>query len=200
MSGRRMTKGQQDVISTILISGVLIGVVSSVYFWGIPLIQKNQDISTLKTAEDFMYSLNEKIKFVANNGGKDQIFVNVPGLLEFDSEIIELSVNTQGTIYATDVEIPLKKNECTRIEGTWGVHESSVVCVKSRKLAKDQYKTIYTLNFIKLNVVDSGYITGSYKIRLIGDGVAGDEHIINIENAGVEKGDVTETKILLTVD
>ena len=40
-------KGQQ-AISVILLTGILIVTVSSIYFWGIPLIEKNKDIALHK--------------------------------------------------------------------------------------------------------------------------------------------------------
>ena len=100
-------KGQQEALSAVLISGILIGVVGSVYFWGIPLIQKNKDVSLLENSEAFMQTLDSKIKAVANNGGRDQIVISVPGLVRFDGEIVEFSIETEGTIYATDEEILL---------------------------------------------------------------------------------------------
>ena len=59
-------KGQQQVLTILLITLVLVAIVGSVYFWGLPLIQKNRDITVLKKAEDFMMNLNNKIKYVAN--------------------------------------------------------------------------------------------------------------------------------------
>ena len=103
----RWSKGQQDILSTIIISGILIGVVGSVYLWGVRMIQKNQDISTLRTAEDVMRESNDKIKFVANNGGKDRVRIAVPGILSTDNGQLTLAVDTQGTIYAAEADVPL---------------------------------------------------------------------------------------------
>lgn len=102
-------KGIQEIVSAVLISGILIGIVGSVYLWGLPLIQKNRDIATMKGAEEFMKNLDEKIKFVANNGGKNQMNVNVPGIVQFNGSSIKLKIDTDGVIYATEVEALLEE-------------------------------------------------------------------------------------------
>ncbi len=146
-------KGQSEVISVILMTGILIGVVGSVYFWGLPLIQKNKDIAIMENSEDFMRNLNTKIKFVANNGGRDQIKMLLPGIIKFDvdSGSVDLVIDTKGTIYATDSEIPLGRNpECGADTLNFALGDPETLCVKSTKLSKDNYRTTYTLKYVNL--------------------------------------------------
>ncbi len=159
-------KGQSEAISVILISGILIGVVGSVYFWGLPLIQKSKDASTLTNTESFMRNLDSKIKFIANSAGRDQLLVNVPGSLSFDpqTDIVSLVVNTQGTIYATDAEIPLARNPtCTASAGVFALNDPDTLCVKSVKLTDKNYKTTYSLWYLSLNNTE---LVRTYKIDL----------------------------------
>lgn len=192
-------KGQQDVLSAILVSGILIGVVSSVYFWGIPLIEKNRAIAVQKNAEDFMKNLNEKIKFVANNGGRDQIRIDVPGIIEVKDDRIELVTETPGTIYATEADIPLGRNECARSQGTWGIHDPSVYCVRSEKISETNFVTTNSLKYILLDIVESGVTQRSFKIDIVGASTGGQDRIIKIENLGVEEGEATKTRIAVDV-
>lgn len=188
--------GQQDVLSAILISGILIAVVGSVYMWGVPLIEKNRDIATLQNAEDFMKTLNEKIKFVSNNGGKDQIDVTIPSRIEFSSSNgkIFMILDTQGTIYASEIESPLGKNDCTATQGLWGQDESSVFCVKSNKIDENKFRTTYSLGYLQLDVDGE-----SFKIELVGQNqIGGQDHMIIVENIGTQK-DGTLTKTLISV-
>src|SRR3989344_9317294 len=104
-------KGQQ-AISVILLTGILIVTVSSIYFWGVPLIQKNKDVALLENSETFMLNLAESIKYVANNPGREQVRFNVDGVMKFESGSIELQVETGGTIYEAGGFIPLGKNDC----------------------------------------------------------------------------------------
>ncbi|MFC2142771.1 hypothetical protein ACFLQN_00020 [Candidatus Aenigmatarchaeota archaeon] len=190
-------KGQQDVLSTILISGILIAVVGSVYFWGVPLIEKNQDISILQNSEDFMNSLNSKIKFIANNGGKDQLRITIPGTLEISGEEIQMTVDTKGTIYAAEAEIPLGRNECPRVDGVWGLHESHVFCVKSNKIDDTKITTTYSLKYIELDAPDSGK---KYKIEATGESIGSTERTVVIENLGIfEESGITKTRLRLDI-
>ncbi|MFH0949338.1 MAG: hypothetical protein V1802_02525 [Candidatus Aenigmatarchaeota archaeon] len=188
-------KGLQEVVSTLLISGILIGIVGSVYFWGVPLIQKNRDIATMKGAEEFMKSLDEKIKLVASNGGKNELKISSPGLIEFDGSNITLKIETDGIIYATEAEMPLGKNDCTITDGNWSIDEPSSLCVYSRKLDK-KFFTEYSLKYIKLKTLSE-----SYKIELNGKHQTGGEgHVISFENTGTSRvGDISKTVITISI-
>ena len=189
-------KGQQEALSAILITTVLIGVVGSVYFWGLPLVQKNKDITTLENSESFMRKLDEKIKYIANNGGREQMKISVPGVVTFDAinEKIELAVNTQGVIYAVAAEIPLGMNDCSSEKGTLGVERAEVLCVRSDKIADNNYITKYILSYLELT---QGRI--SYKIDLTsatGETMSsGMDHFLVIEN----KGSVVDGNLIKTV-
>ncbi|HLC76669.1 MAG TPA: hypothetical protein VJH04_00530, partial [archaeon] len=144
------------------ISGILIGVVGSVYFWGVPLIQKNKDISILESSEAFVRGLDVKIKSVANNGGRDQMSIPVPGIVTFDGKMITMSIETDGTIYAANAQIPLGRNTDSTLNvdltnpsnpvkyGIWGTHEATLLNVISRKQGDTGYKNDYTLEYVEL--------------------------------------------------
>ncbi|MBI2173184.1 MAG: hypothetical protein HYT73_03180 [Candidatus Aenigmarchaeota archaeon] len=189
-------KGQTQAISLVLISGILIGVVSSVYFWGLPLIQKNQDISILQNSEQFMKALNEKVKNVANNGGRDKLTITVSGIFRFDpadSGLFSYSVETDGTIYATNAEIPLSRNPCSAQSGEWGKKDPEVLCVKS--IGDARYTTTYTLRYIRL---DSG--SRSFRIKLDGPrSAAGETHDVIIENVGADETSEDGRNVVNTV-
>lgn len=190
-------KGQQEALTAILISGILISVVGSVYFWGLPMIQKNMDVSTLENSESFVKTVNDKIKYIANNGGRDQVRITVPGTVTFDGGKIELSVETKGTIYATSALIPFGKNDCTAQEGSWGINDPETLCVTSVKLSDQKYLTKYDVNYIELKT--SGI--KSYQIELTGPtSSGGTDHVINIENKGTEEDiNLIKTKIAINI-
>ncbi|MCX6815510.1 MAG: hypothetical protein NT120_01490 [Candidatus Aenigmarchaeota archaeon] len=178
-------KGQQEVISVVLISGILIGVVGSVYFWGVPLVQKNKDVALLENTESFIKSLDNKIKFVANNGGRDNIRIPALGIVRFDStsSTIEITVNTEGTIYATEAAIPLGRNTaCAATEGTFGINDQDTICVRSNKISDKNFRTIYTLSYVKLNDQE---VLRSFNIKLTGPNRSGgQDNTIVFENKG----------------
>jgi hypothetical protein len=184
----------QETISVILITGILIGMVGSVYIWGIPLIEKNRDISLLEGAEEFMNNLNEKIKNVATHGGREQVEIPL-GRIYFDSNI-KLKAETKNTIYDIGAWISLGENECTKDIGTWGVDDQAVLCVLSEEIG-EEYETNYRLDYINLTL---GIKT--YKIELVGDRDTGKEdNVVVIERVGTDKkGDCIKTLVSISIE
>ena len=203
-------KGQQDVLSAVMLTGIMVVIVGSVYFWGIPLVQKNRDVNALQNSEDFMRTLSDKIKFVANNAGKDQLSVTVPVIISFDNDvdIIRLAIETEGSIYAAGADIPLSRTgdeTCgfkTDITGVWGVDQPEVLCVRTTELAENAYKSIYTLKYIKLERKITDVTSKIHKIDLIGtDGSVGQDHSIVMEYVGSTTDDegVLNTEVKITL-
>ena len=188
--------GQQQALSLILISGILIGVVSSVYLWGIPLIQKNRDISLQQNSEAFMKNLAERFKFTANHGGREKFLISVPGNAVFDpaTKTLELTVETQGTFYQTDAWVQLGKNACTLTDGVWGIDEPETLCVRSTKVG-DLYTTVYRLTFVQLNT----QTLTSYRIDMEGPSTSGSEsHSVIVQNAGTQTVTENNRNVLKT--
>lgn len=193
-------KGATEALSAILITGVLISVVGSVYFWGLPLIQKNKDIATLESSEIFMSDLNKKIKSIANNGGRAEFIIAVPGVVLFDGTSISLTINSQGTQYATDANVPLGKNSCNVNAGIWSRDEPDTLCVLSKELSETSYETTYSIKYIQLDTEISEGVKGpeSFKIELTGNPDSGGEGtIILIENLGTEKVTLADDRDLI---
>ena len=183
-------RGATEALSAILVTGILISVVGSVYFWGLPLIQKNKDIATLESAEKFMVNLDRKIKSVSNSGGRDEIKINVPGILAFDGNSLALVIETQGTQYAKNAMIPLGKNICTLETGVWGADEPDTLCAYSQEISETMFNTTYVLRFAQLDTKISETLKGpeSYRISLGGlPSRGGEGRTVIIENLGTEK-------------
>jgi hypothetical protein len=194
-------KGATEALSAILVTGVLISVVGSVYFWGLPLVQKNKDIATLESSENFMVNLKNKIKTVANNGGREELIINVPGILIFDGSSLNLVVDTQGTQYAKGATIPLGRNECNLQTGVWGLNEPETFCVFSEEIGESKFTTTYTLKFVQLDTIISDQIKGpeSFTIDTTGTSSRGGEgKTVLIENTGTERQSVGDSTLVKT--
>ena len=192
-----MRKGQQEILSAVLLTGILITVVGSVYLWGLPLIQKNRSAATLESAELFSKNLAEKIKFIANTGGKDQMTINIPGVVFFNNEsgTIETALQTEGTIYSTEGEIPILGDSCyindTKI---WGKDSPEIICVITKNIGENKYTTDYITGFRKLQAGNK-----IYKISLVGDiSSGGTDHKITIENIGSKSTPDSENVLIET--
>ena len=193
-------KGQQQIVSAVLLTGILVTIVGSVYLWGIPLIEKNKAVNTLHNAEDFMERLNNKIKFIANNGGQDTITFNLPGTIVFDStkdpKTIYVVLRTKGSIYSSGGKIPLSRN-ITKNTGNWVSTDPESIYVMSNKTSEDNYINTYGLFFRSLKKRNGD----KYLINLTGSTTsAGTDHDIVIENRGSERnGKTISTAIYINI-
>lgn len=195
-------KGQQEILTPLLFTGILIAVVGSVYFWGVPLIQKNQDITVLHKAEDFMKSLNEKIIKVANTEGSDKITI-AAGTLYFDptpdpslntgTGKLVLKLTTKGTIYSTGQWIPfVRDTTCQPDSCIMGVHEPQLLFAQSTDI-DGAYATDYTLSYRKLKSPQS---TATSRINITGiKAAAGENHDVIIEFRGIKTGTDTVVNV-----
>lgn len=80
----KFRKGQQDIISAVIIIIIAISLVATAYTWGIPLIQKRQDSALVgRTFSYFdqnnLNSVTSEILSVAQNGGDQTFTSNVNG-------------------------------------------------------------------------------------------------------------------------
>lgn len=68
------SKAQVDVVSVILIAGIMIALVGAAYVWGVPLIEKRTTIAQFDSTESFMVNVNSKISEIASaEGGRQSI-------------------------------------------------------------------------------------------------------------------------------
>lgn len=199
-------KGQQEILTPLLFTGILIAVVGSVYFWGVPLIQKNQDITVLHKAEDFMKTLNEKIIKVANTEGSEKITISA-GTLYFDpapdplldtgTGKLTLKLTTKGTIYSTGQWIPFVRNiTCQQSVCIMGTHEPQLLFAESTDI-DGAYSTVYTLSYRQLKNPQN---SNTYRINLTGmKGGGGENHDVIIEFRGIKTGTDTVSNIEIRI-
>jgi len=62
-------RGQTNIISIIIIAGIIVALVGVAYSWSIPLLSKGEAQTTFQTATDFILALNKQIVDIANSGG-----------------------------------------------------------------------------------------------------------------------------------
>ena len=204
-------KGQIEPVSAILITGILIGIVGSVYLWGVPLIEKNQDIAKIKNAELFMKDLNSRIKSVANQGGRVEMRITVPAVLQLGDlynsagvsgtdarKDISLKLQTKGTIYSSGGWVPLTDNGCDAGQRFLGSRGPDAMCVMAGSIG-ELYQNEYKLQYGELLSPPST----AYRIDMIGNDQSGGENKIvviehagsRVENSGSVRTTVTEIRI-----
>ncbi|MEM5826001.1 MAG: hypothetical protein QXM64_01275 [Candidatus Aenigmatarchaeota archaeon] len=185
-------KAQQEIITYILITAILIIVISYAYIWGVGIIEKNRDVSNLQRIEDIMKELNNKIKSVANVGGRESVKIDIP-TFSFENGAIKIFVETKATIYEPGRQIYFTKNPDCHITNSCilGKDEPEIFYVESIKI-EEKYHITYYLSYRNLISLQDGNV---YLIVLVGERQMGKGEVI-IENKGkVVEGNMIKTFI-----
>ena len=169
-------KAVSEIISVVMIIGISIGLISAAYMYGLPLIQKSQDKSSLeRTISFFDYnnpsSLPKKIEFVANTGSTEVLTLDTQGIWEVHpynensplNNSIIFSFFSKVTNIDTQDPISLTPGStCSSRSGTVGKDSFSVVCIKGNPVF-DGYNITYMI-FLRNLTSPSGEI---YSIEIV---------------------------------
>lgn len=195
-----LTKGQSQIITGVLLIMIMITLVGVTYFWGIPLIEKQKDSVRVSDMERFMKTLNEKIQYVAKNGGTQKITgLDIPGdlkLSDTDDRFV-LSFQTTGNIIASGEDIYLVGDQ--RTEAHVG-EEPGVILVRSEK-AGSKYDITMSLYYRNLRGSETDGKTNIYKIDIIGLGktvMRGKNHEISISEYETSEEETTSERTYTT--
>lgn len=84
-------RSQSTIISTILISGLVLSIVTAAYLWAQPLIQKTSDKSRLDTLINLLKTVKQEIDHVQQTGSSSELIVNLQGadmqVLTYDNAV-----------------------------------------------------------------------------------------------------------------
>jgi len=170
-----MIKAISEIISVVMIIVISISLISAAYMYGLPLIQKSQDKSTLERIISFFdysnpSSLPKKIEFVANTGSTEVLKLEADGLWEVHpfnensplNNSIIFSFFSKVTNINTPDPISLTPGaSCTSRSGIVGMDSFSVVCIKGNPIF-DGYNVTYMV-FLRNLTSSSGEV---YSIQL----------------------------------
>ncbi len=176
-------KAVSTIIAAVLIVAIALGLTSTAYLWGKPLIEKRQEASvTEKVYNQFSQtnqnSLPKMIEDVANNRGVKTFTAGADGVWVLDTveDSIEFTFASKTANIATNTENPISLTpgvQCTGSSppnspspatGALGQDSSSVVCVTATSQA-DVFTIKYKIWFRELD--DNPFSpTQSFKIDL----------------------------------
>lgn len=157
---RRRRKAQTEVISTVLLIGIGVAVVSVAYLWGIPLIQKGQSANRLQSAESTIFQIEGAVLDVVRGGGQKTMDVFIDGPLEVsdtDNSII-YSVRTKKVGVAASDWVPLNDDNMFGVSGTAqndsvamrGSDKAGVIVARASATDKE-YITEYRLTYREID-------------------------------------------------
>lgn len=202
-----MLKSQAEVISLVMITGIIIGLVGTAYLWGAPLIEKRTTAIDVELAKSFINKLDSTITDIANRGSGEQT-INIPiGVLtvipndtvdpDNNSVILDIIVGEQMLFPNTIVYLGATRDEV----GIYGEAEPNIVTLSGGEVnnnlkvfLKSHYRELDTNQFplrgfkIVLNN-GLGQIQGTNQVTVSFD------RIETIPNAADNGGDLIITHI-----
>ena len=200
-------KAQVQIVSIILIMGIIIVLTSATYFWGKPLIDKRIMITQLATIQEFMKRLDERITDMARSctGFCDETLSVPPGSYikaysfsdpnpDNNSIILEFAINY---LMMGNKSVPLNTNVLGEV-APYG--ETNGVITMRQTMKGQQYIMIFKLHYRELDT--KAFPKEGYKIILKPEAMAGQQKITVsfagtsvILDAAVNGGPLTTTSI-----
>ncbi|MCJ7450127.1 MAG: hypothetical protein MUP58_00080 [Candidatus Nanohaloarchaeota archaeon QJJ-9] len=155
-------KAQSQVISAVIIGGILVGGISAAYVWGVPLLQKNRDVANIKETISTFNDLNDAIKAAKTRGSSGEIPISVgSGELRIDPDngSITYTVSTNAAYVDLEGWTPINENDMRGVtepgHGFQGDDEPGVLVGKAVELQKDRYQNTYKLAYRQMKESDS---------------------------------------------
>lgn len=209
--------GQSQVLTAVLLGGILVLGVGGAYMWGVPILQKNQDINNAQNSLSGMSRLSGEIAAVAQQGGSRSIPLDIGSgslTINTENETITYIARTKGAYVATDEWVPLNENDMQGVPeagngggyGVRGVDKPGVLIGRST-VGSNAYTTRYRIVFRPLQDPTSGQ---TFQINLVEDGrleASGGKQTIVIQRqgtetipgAGVDGGNLQQINVLIRI-
>lgn len=162
-------KGQTGVVTAVIMAGIIISGVTAALTWGLPLLEKEQDVREVEETVDMMLELADEIETVAERGGSRTFDVDFErGSLVFDEEAnsIDFAVTTNAAFVTTSEWVPLNARDVRGIDivgegDSYGVagRDRAGVVLGITDLRGEEYNTRLMIDFRELNDLetDRGY-------------------------------------------
>lgn len=169
--------GQSQVLTAVILGGIMISAITAAYIWGLPILQKNQDVNTIEGTLNDLRSVSDAISTVAQEGGARSATINLgKGIVQIDpvNDTITFRSTTRGAYVSTNDWVPLNENDLQGVPGTAyadsygirGTDSLGVLAGKSRRV-RDGFLTTYKIAFRPLKDPNSKQ---TYKVDLVKNG------------------------------
>jgi hypothetical protein len=170
-------KAQADIVTAVIIIAIAIGLMSTAYMWGVPLIQKRQHEALAARVRGYFdqnkaSSLPNRIEFIASAGRGEETFnIEADGgwVLNPAEDWIQFTFWSKASDISVGEDVSLTPGAPCPPPGSLpnpgyrGEDKASIVCANATKVA-DGFDIRYRIYFRQLNERDG---TRSYKIDLV---------------------------------
>ncbi len=211
--------GQTQVLTAVLLGGILIAGVASAYVWGLPILRKNQDVNNAEQSLSDLKKLSRAISSVASGSGSRSVTVNLAeGTLDIDTEqdMITYTTRTRGAYVSTRLWVPLNENDMQGVNrttglpsngyGIRGVDESSLVVGKAER-QDNAFRTVYRI--VLRNLLETS-TDQTHRIDLVRDGnlqASNGQHTVVLKSgeqetetgAGIDGGTLRKNEVLIRI-
>lgn len=182
-------KAQSEIVGLVTVLTISIVLVSTAYFWGMPLIEKRQDsIKAERVREMFdvnnFNSFPSLIERVIRTGNFEIFSSKVDGVWRVNKsensvsfEFTSKSTNIANDIWVSIYDACNNNGICSNNYGILGVQKPFCICATSRVVG-DRYLIIYKVSFRNLNSTSNEIFSHSVNSNL---------ENVNLKNVKIEK-------------
>lgn len=190
-------KGQTQAVTAVMITGILIGTITSVYIWGTPLLEKRESQAQLTQVENDVVSLSNSIESVGNSGSgaASESTIRVSGGEVFVNETgnyIEITTFADSSPYPLEAWRIIDGSNLQGLTigagdyGIQGQDSSGVVAARAddggqedRVIFRVEFRNLFDsskeeMEFLDLKVPGSDSTTGQTSISVSNQGVERD--------------------------
>ncbi len=158
-------RGQSNVISLVIIAGIVIGLVGASYVWAVPLIEKRTTVSEYELVEQFVTELYREIVDIANTGSGSSTIDIPKGILELrpfsfageGNNTLTLDFYVSQPVMLEGGSVPIKTSSLDYV-GEYGTAEPRILML-SRYPEKKPVHLNMTMRFRELRSdTPKGYV------------------------------------------
>lgn len=160
------SKAQSQVVTAVILGGIIIAGISSAYTWGLPLLRKAQDVDAVQGTLDSMNTLEREIASIAQRGGSSQVSFNIrEGSLRVEPENNQIIYETitEAAYVSTGDWVALNENDMQGLEeaglgdsyGIQGRDKHGIILARAISQG-DQFLTTIKLKFRELEDTSTG--------------------------------------------
>ena len=129
-------KAQSNIISIVIIAGIVIAMVGAAYVWAVPMIEKRMTITDYNLIENFVLELDEAVTRIANTASGQET-IDIPrGTVQVHGYSYPGPVNNTLTIdflvsqpIMTEGAIPIKTSSLDEV-GEYGSTEPRIIMLR----------------------------------------------------------------------
>ncbi|MDY6776897.1 MAG: hypothetical protein SVQ76_02215 [Candidatus Nanohaloarchaea archaeon] len=172
-------RGQSQVLTAVLLGGILVAGVSAAYIWGLPILRKNQDVNNAEKSLSDLEELASAISTVASQGGSRTVTIKLADgsiRVNTDNETITYRTLTQGAYVSTQEWVPLNENDMQGVNRSTGLPgegygirgvDKPVLLVGQAEKTSNAFMTVYRIVSRMMFEPNTGQ---SYRIDLVQNG------------------------------